>query len=113
LNWNKIYGIDTEFLSSGRSDDPSHVHSVQVFNPGEEQFFEEPDALRKWLSEVQPELFFTWTTKPEFGSVRAWGLLNIEHKKRRGYERVAHPWKRVKYWEVFSEKPISHFYIPY
>jgi len=113
LNWTKIFGIDTEFLSSGRRDDPSHVHSIQVWNPGEKGFFTSPEDFKKWLTLTCPELFFTWTTKPEFGSVRAWGLLGIEHKEKKKYEKVMHPWKKIRYWESFSEKPIAHFYIPY
>jgi len=103
------WGIDTEYLKSGTTDAKA-THTIQIHN-GEIGFvFWSPDEFRRFLCEVQPEMFFTWTTAPEFGSLRAWGLLGIESEK---HEQLAHPWKFQKMWEEFSEKPIAHFYIPY
>ena len=102
-------GIDTEYLKSG-STDPKATHSIQV-HFGEIGFiFWSPEEFRQFLAAVQPKLLFTWTTAPEFGSLRAWGLMGIENKK---HVELAHPWNKEHLWESFSEKPIAHFYIPY
>lgn len=108
-----FWGIDTEYFAAGKHD-PSDVHSIQTYNGKVGLIFWSPEEFREWLQRTKPKLMFTWTIAPEFGSLRAWGFLNIEKKAGRGkYSRIPHPWKKTKFWEPFSEKPIAHFYIPY
>ena len=70
-----FWGIDTEFLASGKTDQDD-VHSIQI-SDGHIQyyFFRQQDQLEQWFRKHKPKIMFTWTVRPEFGSLKAWDLI--------------------------------------
>lgn len=70
----KYYGIDTEFLQSGKADHPD-VHTIQISDGETMWVFRSREELYKWFRKHTPKLLFTWTTEAEFGSFKAWGFI--------------------------------------
>lgn len=69
------YGIDTEFLSTGTADQ-NDVHCIQI-SDGHNQdfFFTHQKELQQWFWTHKPDILYTWTTRPEFGSLKAWEFI--------------------------------------
>lgn len=70
-----FWGVDTEFLASGKTDQDD-VHSIQISDGHTRNFFfRYKDQLQQWFRKFKPKMVFTWTVKPEFGSLKAWDLI--------------------------------------
>lgn len=82
-----FWGVDTEFLSGGlkRQND---VHSIQL-SDGHDQhfFFMDKTELQQWFWRFKPDILFTWTVRPEFGSLKSWGFIGT-NPYNKDFDRV-------------------------
>jgi len=74
----RYWAIDTEYLMSGRADEDD-VHSLQVSDGYDRNhIFWNRDPFYDWLTKQRPRLMYTWSARPEFGSLMAWELIGAK-----------------------------------
>jgi hypothetical protein len=91
-----FWGIDSEFLMSGRINEPSDVHSIQ-FSDGTPQntfFIDSADALKQWLyNHHRIKVLYGFVVLPDLGSMEEWLGKNCVSYRKRGSQTVG----RIKY----------------
>jgi len=80
----KIWGFDSEFLTSGRAGHPEDVQTVQ-FSDGERSWvLESPEDLKKWIvNHRKIHTIYGFVCLPDLGSLWEWlGAKHVQIKRR-------------------------------
>lgn len=83
--WNKqIWGIDSEFMMSGRADHPEDVHCVQFSDGKDSYVVESAEELKRWLlNHLTIHAMYGFAVLCDLGSVHEWlGDRAVEVHKR-------------------------------
>lgn len=78
----QCWGFDSEFLASGRANEPSDVHTIQFSNGRNTVVLENATDLKKWSSNHRTvRKLYGYVILPDMGSVEEW-LGRVEIRKR-------------------------------
>ena len=90
------WGLDSEFMQSGRLNEPADMHSIQISDgtPENTFFFDSADGLKKWLSSHHSITdLYGFVALPDLASVSVW----LPPKAVKIYMRGCQTCGKIKY----------------
>jgi hypothetical protein len=99
------WGLDSEFMQSGRANEPADVHSIQISDGAENTFFiESSDQLKKWLSSHHSiNDLYGFVALPDLASVSVWlpkGAVKIYMRGCQTVGTIKYGGFKAKMWDV-------------
>ena len=100
------WGLDSEFLQSGRPNEPADVHSIQISDGTSENtfFFDSADKFKQWLNGHHSFTdLYGFVALPDLASVSVWlpkGAVRISMRGCQTYGKIKYGGFEAKMWDT-------------
>jgi hypothetical protein len=100
------WGLDSEFMQSGRANEPADVHSIQISDgtPDNTFFFDSADALKHWLNSHHSITdLYGFVALPDLASVSVWlpkGAVKISIRGCQTWGKIRYGGFEARMWDV-------------
>jgi hypothetical protein len=100
------WGLDSEFMQSGRTNEPADVHSIQISDgtPENTFFIESSDQLKKWLScHHSISDLYGFVALPDLASVSVWlpkGAMQICTRGSQTWGKIHYGGFKARMWDT-------------
>jgi hypothetical protein len=104
-----VWGFDSEFLASGKINEPSDVHSIQFSNGSAENtvFLDSAGSLKDWLyNHHRIKTLYGFVILPDLGSIEEWLPKGSVTIKTRGCQTIGSIKYRSFNAKVFDSRPL-------
>ncbi len=104
-----IWGFDSEFMASGKTNEPSDVHSVQFSDgtPENTFFIDSPNYLKTWLyNHHRIKVLYGFVILPDLGSIEEWLPKDSVSIKTRGCQTIGSIKYRGFNAKVYDSRPL-------
>lgn len=100
------WGLDSEFMQSGRANEPADVHSIQISDgtPENTYFFDSAPALKQWLNAHHSITnLYGFVALPDLASVSVWlpkGAVQISTRGCQTYGKIKYGSFKASMWDT-------------